>query len=395
MHPELSPEELKQRFDLKPWKFKSTREVRSFQGIIGQKRAVSALRFGLEMDSIGYNVFVAGPPGIGKMTAIQSFLEELASRRETPPDWCYVNNFDDPYQPQVLQLPPGQGRSLREDMRHLVEHIRREIPRAFESEEYQRRREELIQQFREQEQHILQQLNQEAAAAGFAIQPTPMGIMIVPVEDGHPLSEKEFQALPEERKAQIREKHQELEEKLKSSTKQVRRMEREFQNRLKEFDRQVTLFLVGGLIEDLTEKYADLPEVVAYLERVQKDIIENIDLFKESGTPPEHQRPPADGFWQRQLALRKYEVNVVVDNSDRKGAPVVLELNPGFTNLFGRIEKETQFGTLYTDFTLIKGGSLHRANGGYLVVPIEDVLKNPFSWDGLKRALRNGYIQIE
>jgi lon-related putative ATP-dependent protease len=387
---ELSPEQLRRTFDPHALGIETTEHIEPLEGIIGQRRAVSALQFGLGIQELGFNIYVAGPPGIGKMTAVKSFLEELARQKETPPDWCYVNNFEDPYQPKALRLPPGWGARFAQDIKNLIEHVRRELPKVFESEEYSARRDEIVKAINQQREAIINRVQEKASQAGFLLQAAPFGILIVPVLGGRPLSDAEFQSLPQAAREDIQRRRDALQEDLKVAMKEIRALEKLAQERLTELDRQVTLYMVGGLIDDLREKYRELPEVLEYLDALQKDILENIELFKGE-QKSEGELPP----WAKELPFRKYSVNVLVDNSKQQGAPVVVELNPVYHNLFGRIEKETQFGALYTDFTMIKAGSLHRANGGYLVLPIEDVLRSLLSWDGLKRALRSREIFIE
>jgi len=387
---ELSPEQLRRTFDPHALGIETTEHIEPLEGIIGQRRAVSALQFGLGIQELGFNIYVAGPPGIGKMTAVKSFLEELARQKETPPDWCYVNNFEDPYQPKALRLPPGWGARFAQDIKNLIEHVRRELPKVFESEEYSARRDEIVKAINQQREAIINRVQEKASQARFLLQAAPFGILIVPVLGGRPLSDAEFQSLPQAAREDIQRRRDALQEDLKVAMKEIRALEKLAQERLTELDRQVTLYMVGGLIDDLREKYRELPEVLEYLDALQKDILENIELFKGE-QKSEGELPP----WAKELPFRKYSVNVLVDNSKQQGAPVVVELNPVYHNLFGRIEKETQFGALYTDFTMIKAGSLHRANGGYLVLPIEDVLRSLLSWDGLKRALRSREIFIE
>jgi len=387
---ELSPEQLRRTFDPNALGIETTEHIQPLEGIIGQRRAVSALHFGLEIQELGFNIYVAGPPGIGKMTAVKSFLEELARQKETPPDWCYVNNFEDPYHPKALRLPTGWGVRFAQDIKNLIEHVRRELPKVFESEEYSARRDEIVKAINQQREAVINRVQERATQAGFLLQAAPFGILIVPVLGGRPLSDAEFQSLPQAAREDIQRRRDALQEDLKIAMKEIRTLEKTAQEKLHELDRQATLYMVGGLIDDLREKYRDLPEVLEYLHAVQKDILENIELFKGE-QKPEGAAPP----WAKELPFRKYSVNVLVDNSRQQGAPVIVELNPVYHNLFGRIEKETQFGALYTDFTMIKAGSLHRANGGYLVLPIEDVLRSLLSWDGLKRALRSREIFIE
>ncbi|MDR7415935.1 MAG: AAA family ATPase [Armatimonadota bacterium] len=397
----LEPAHLRRTVDPTTLGIESTDQVLPLEGIVGQPRAVESLRFGLQMRDRGFNVYVAGLPGLGKMTAVRAFLEETARRQPTPPDWCYVNNFTDPYQPRVVQLPPGRGREFQQDMRALIARVRREIPKAFESEEYGTRRDEIIKGLERQRSEIFEQLQQRAAQAGFTLQPTPIGILVIPVLGGRPISDAELQALPAPAREELQRRRETLQEEVKAALKQVRVLERAAEERLRTLDRQVALHVVGGLIEDLMEKYASCPEITEHLQAVQQDIVENLEFFKG---PSEAPAPAVGGMlppiplpvpWSRELFLRRYEVNLLVDNSHQQGAPVVVELNPSYTNLFGKVEKETQFGALYTDFTMIKPGALHRANGGYLVIPVEDLLRNAVSWDGLKRALRSEQVEIE
>ncbi|OGF55339.1 MAG: ATP-dependent protease, partial [Candidatus Fraserbacteria bacterium RBG_16_55_9] len=396
MNRELTPKQLRRVFAPRELGCETTEDHPLLTGIIGQERAVKALRFGLDIQAVGFNTYVAGLPGIGKMTAIQAFLEEFAKQKETPPDWCYANNFAAPDQPKVLKLPAGRGRELQRDLKHFIDQARREIPKAFDSEEYNSRREEIAKGLNQQREAVLQRLNTRATQAGFTLQGTPLGVMVVPVLGGRPLSDAEFLALPASAREDLESRREQLQEELKVAMKQAREFERAAQVKLQELDQQVVLFVVGGLIEDLFEKYKDLPEIGEHLQALQKDIQENIEVFKGSSTSAQ---PSSDGGpampWLQDLPFRKYQVHVLVGNSEQQGAPVVLELNPSHSNLFGRIEKETLFGALYTDFTMIQDGALHRANGGYLILPAEDVLNNLFSWDGLKRALRSREIQIE
>lgn len=394
---ELKPEELRRVFDPKKLGFESTDKLKPFTDIIGQQRAVSALQFGLSIRDAGFNVYVAGPPGVGKMTVARTFLEETAATQPTPPDWCYVRNFEDNYQPRRLALPPGRGRGLRKDMRELIEQVKRAIPKIFENEEYLRKREELTKSSARQKAKVQDKINEKAASLGFSLQQTSVGVMMVPLRDGKPIPDAEAAKLTPAAKEDIEKRRDALQEHLKKGFKEIRELDRAAGDKLKALDRQVVLYVVGGIIDDLSDKYRDLPDVQAYLKAVRKDILEHLDAFKgekeekAEGSEEEDEATPRS----RELHLRRYEVNVLVDNTDVKGAPLIVERNPTFGNLLGRVEKETYLGTLHTDHTLIKAGSLHQANGGFLVLPIEDVLQNTASWDGLKRALRTGEVEIE
>jgi len=393
MAEELPVEKLRRICDPQELGCETSEEVKPLETIIGQERAVRALEFGLGIKEIGFNIYVAGPPGTGKTTAVRRFLEEIAKDKPVPPDWCYVNNFRDPYRPKALRLPPGRGREFQQDVENLVEGARQEIPRIFESDEYAARREETIQGFQKQKQELISQMGEKAQEQGFFLQVSPMGLLIIPMKDGKPLTEEEFGALSPEVREEMLQKRQSLQEELKKAMRQFSGLDRKANEALRELDREIVLYTVDQPIRELIEKYKDLPEVVAYLEEIKDDIVQNLSQFRKQaeGQPVSPFPVPGTG----DLPFRKYEVNVVVDNSELEGAPVVMELNPTYNNLFGRIEKEAQFGALVTDFTMIREGSLHRANGGYLVLPVGEVLRNLFSWDSLKRALRNKEIVIE
>ena len=393
MHPEVPVERLRRICDPASLAFKTTEELKPIEGIIGQARAIRALQFGLAIQEHGFNIYVAGLPGTGRKTAVRAFLEALAREKPVPSDWCYVYNFKDPYYPRALKLPPGKGKVLQEDMRKTVEEARHEIPKAFEKEDYTLRKERIGDALRKKREESFTRLGEKAQEKGFLIQSSPVGLLIIPVLEGNPMSDQEFMALPSETKEEILKKRSVVEEELKQVMKELKVVERDANEELQKLDREVALFAVGHLFIDLKEKYEDLPQVLDYLKEVQEDILEKIGQFRGEGEGTPEMMFPFTRM--KELAFRKYQVNVVVDNSEMTGAPVVMEFNPTYNNLFGRIEKETEFGALVTDFTMIRAGSLHRANGGYLVLQMEDVLRNIFSWDGLKRSIRNREIVIE
>jgi len=389
---ELPVEKLRRVCDLGLLRCETTEEMAPLGEIVGQERAVKALRFGLEIEERGFNIYVAGQPGTGRTTAVKDFLESVAVGKPVPPDWCYVNNFTDPYRPNAIELPPGKGRELQRDMKSFIEEARTGIPKAFESGEYAAKREEMGQAFERRRRELFAQLNQRAEREGFIVQSTPIGVLIIPVIRGKPLSDQEFMALSPKAREEIEKKRATLGSELRSAMRQLRDLDRELGEKLRELDREVANYAIEHSINHLVEKYTEFPEVTSYLKEVQNDILENMDQFTGKRPQPE---TPFPAPWMEELPFRKYEVNVVVDNSDLKGAPVVTELNPLHPNLFGRIEKEARFGALTTDFTMIRGGSLHRANGGYLVLPAEELLRDIFSYDSLKRAIQNGEIAIE
>jgi lon-related putative ATP-dependent protease len=391
---DLSVDKLRRICDPETVGCTTSEEVPVLETIIGQERAVKALRFGLGIKELGFNIYVAGLSGTGKTTTVERFVEEIARDKPVPNDWCYVNNFRDAYRPKALCLPPGRASQLQADMNSLVERARKEMRIAFESEEYGTKRQEIVRSFEQQREQILAQVNESARQQGFLLQTTPIGLLTIPVnKDGQPLSDEEFMALPSEEKEKLSQKREALQAEMAAAIRQTKSVERNIEEALGKLDREVALFAVGHLIEDLKEKHSDVPEVVAFLDEVQADMLANLSQFRTN--PEEQQDNPLRPQVAKEAPFRKYEVNVIVNNAELEGAPVVMELNPTHNNLVGSVEQEARFGALVTDFTMIREGCLHRANGGYLVIPVDEILRNPFSWDSLKRALRNKQIAIE
>jgi lon-related putative ATP-dependent protease len=390
---ELTAEKLRRKCDPNFIQCETTKELVPLREIIGQERAARALKFGLGIKDHGFNIYAAGFPGTGRTTAVRNLLEEVARIQPAPPDWCYVNNFSNEYAPKALKLPPGRGKNFQKDMKSFIDEAKRAIPKAFESEDYAAKREATIKSVEAQSKALIDELNKKAQEEGFIIQSTRIGLILIPVIKGKPVSDREFVALPQKVKDEIQKNRERLGSELRSAMRQFADIDRKVHEEIEKVDREVALYAIDHLIADLADKYKELPDVGNYLKDVQTDILDNVSLFmKEPETPPQAPFPLP---LMKESPFRKYEVNVIVDNSDAKGAPVISESNPTYQNLFGRIESEAQFGALVTDFTMIRRGSLHRANGGYLVLPVEGLLINPLSYDSLKRALRNGHIVIE
>ncbi|MGD2104709.1 MAG: ATP-binding protein [Anaerolineae bacterium] len=391
----LRPHQLRHTCDPQQFDFETTEDLEDLSQMIGQERAVGAVRFGIGIQRDGYNLYALGPSGTGKRTTISQFLERKAADEPVPSDWCYVNNFEDTHKPNILELPPGKGPELREDMEQLVEELRTAIPTAFESEDYQTRKQELQEEFQERQEESLNEIQAKAKDRGIALIRTPVGLAFAPVEEGEVVSPDEFQKLPDEKREQVKGDIAELQEELQETMRQARQWEREARGKVKELNRQVAMLAVGHRIDELREKYADLEPVLDYLEAVKNDVVENVDDFRRAGD--EEQEALFGLSMQRiqEAKFRRYQVNVLVDNSESTGAPVVHEEHPTYNNLVGRVEHIAQMGALTTDFNLIKPGALHRANGGYLLIDARELLTQPYAWEGLKRLLRAQQIRIE
>ncbi len=391
---ELSAEKIRRECTSDIMPCETTKGLAPLHEIIGQERAVRALKFGLGIRDRGFNIYVAGFPGTGRTTAVRNFVSDLAKTGLVPSDWCYVNNFHNQYEPKAVKLPAGKGTHLRDDMATFVSEAQRALPKAFESEDYGTRRASAIRAVEEERQKLIAQLTKQAQEQGFILQASPVGWLMIPVIKGKPVSDQDFIALDPKIRDAIEKKRGQLTDQFTSAMRQLKELEGKADEALKKLNRDVAIFAIGHFVAGLKEEYGQFQDVTTYIDEVQTDILNNLPHFiKEAGE--ESPQLPFPARWMKETPFKKYEVNAIVDNSNVSGAPVVIELNPTYQHLFGRIEKEAQFGALVTDFTMIRGGSLHKANGGYLILPVEELLRNSFSYDGLKRALKNDHIVIE
>ncbi|MBU2468464.1 MAG: AAA family ATPase [Proteobacteria bacterium] len=361
------------------------------ESVLGQTRAKEALSFGLAMQDMDFHVYVAGPQRTGKTHLVTTFLNKLAAGQDPPPDWVYVHNFQEPDEPKALSLPPGAGRRLAKQMNKLLDNMKAAIPEIFEGENYSRRKDNLTSEFKRARSDIFATLDAQAREQGYVLKFEPTGIMVAPAgEDGEPLPDGALREMSEEEREELRKKSDVIQAKVTEALRAVNGQEKELHQALNELDKKMVLQAVGQMLGDLHQEYADQQPVLDYLEQVQQDLVTNYERFKQKDKSPLPFPMPTE-----EPDFREYQVNVFVDNSATKGAPVVVEHNPTYPNLFGRIERQAQFGALLTDFTLLKPGALHRANGGYLVLPVMDLLRYWLPWEGLKRALRDRKVKME
>jgi len=393
----LKPEALYNSCDPGQFEFETTAELPDRTEIAGQERAIEAVRFGIGISRPGYNLFVLGPPGTGKHTTIRRYLEEKASSSPTPSDWCYVNNFDNEQKPRYISLPPGQGGILRQDIDHLVEDLRSAIQSVFESESYGTRKQAILDEVKEDHESALEELSRKAEEKGITLLQTPAGFAFAPVRDGEVISPDEFGKLPKDEQKRIEEAMSELHDQLHRLMKQAPQWQKEGREKIRDLNREVSSFAVEHMLRELRKKYESLPEVLGYLDALQRDVIENVDTILNPGENPLAAvlGLPQQGLSQESLLMRRYQVNLMVNHEPDGGAPVIYEDHPTFQNLVGQIEYVSHLGALMTDFTLVRPGALHRANGGYLVLDAHKVLGQPYAWEGLKRTLRSGEIRIE
>jgi len=392
-------ESLRRRQDPAEFRFECTDELEPLTELIGQDRALRSLQFGLGIEKPGYNIFVTGLTGTGKATAVLEYIkrtvedQKKAGAARIPDDWCYVYNFNDPDRPNAIRLPAGKARLLQDHLEELLEMVRTNLSRAFASDEYDRQRRSILELGQAEAQAVMDSAQQEAEAAGFLLTFSPMGVSLVPMRGDKPMTPEEFAALSPEQKAQVQANQQAISKRVSEVGRRLRQIEREVGARLRELDRRVAELVMSGPFEAITEEFHDQPEVVQFLIALREFTAENVLLLRETeGQPQIIAGIATAGQPDPFLAFR---VNVLVDNSGAEGPPIVMESNPSWTNLFGRIERRAYLGTYISDHTLLRPGAVHRANGGYLILNLLDVLTKPGSWDGLKRLIRTKEVRLE
>lgn len=381
--PPLTPDKLRLICQTDRFTFTSTAELQAETQIIGQSRGTRSIAFGIGIASHGYNIYALGAQGTGRATAIENFLQQQTRSAPIPSDWIYVHNFAIPHQPRAIALAAGHGSKFKARMSRLITDLRQDLPQAFDTDSYRETISGVQAEFEQQRSIVLQALHQKAAADNFALVQTASGFAIVPVQNGQQLSQEQIQQLPIETRQAMEQAAQKLSAELEEIVYQIHELELQARQKMKQIDRNVAKTAVQHHFDDLKSAYADDEEMCLYLDEVQSDVLNQIDDFTSPVDSPE------------EIDLSRYEVNVLVNNSETKGAPVIVEANPTYNNLFGRLEYEMQNGLLTTHFTNIKCGSLHWANGGYLILNAHDLFKQPEAWEALKRAIKSEKISVQ
>ena len=400
---EIAPESLRRRCDASLMGFSTTADIEDLPGLAGQPRAMEAVKFGTRIERPGFNIFLLSAPGSGAYEAVRRYLEENGTRAAEVADWAYVHDFDTGRAPVALKLRAGRGRELRDGMADLVDDLKTAIPAIFESEEYTHRREAIDEAAAEAQQEGFEHVRKLAEAKQIAVLRTPAGFALAPVRDGEVMKPDIFSQLPEEERKAIEETIQSLEKELSVVIEAMPRIEKDRRAKLRELNREMADVAVGSSISDLAGAFSENDNATAFLERAREDMISNAHVFAtgQGDAPPEG--PAALMAALRGVAGRgseedpfaRYEVNLIVDNAGQEGAPIVYEDHPTLQSLVGRVEHRPEMGALVTDFSLVRAGSLHRANGGFLLLDARKVLTQPFAWDALKRALRARLVKIE
>ncbi len=388
----LSPDQLFKPFDPGQFDFSTTAELADAGVIIGQERALGAIHLGLGIAQKGFNVFALGPAGTGKMTAVREIVEREALSRPAPEDWCYVHNFDNPSKPRALNLPAGEGKRFAIDMERLIEELSASIPANFEGEEYRNRAEAIEEEAKLREMRAIEELRAKAKQIHISLVETPTSFAFAPVnEKNEAFSPDEFEKLPEEQQRAIQENIAHLHQQLQKLLRQFPVWRKDTKEKLKSLNREFAVYAVDQHVEELKERYKKYPAIVDYLDRAEQDIIQNVEEF----FPKSEAASGLLGHLGRPAPLQRYKINLLVDHGDSRHAPIVNENLPNHANLIGRIEHQALMGALITDFTMIRPGALHLANGGYLILDARKLLIQPYAWETLKRALQAGEIRIE
>ncbi len=388
---EVPLSELRRVCDPAELSFETTADLSPQDEVIGQKRAVNAIEFGLSINNHGYNIYVSGIPGTGKNSIVKSIVSKLSLDKPVPDDWCFINNFKDPDRPRTIKLPTGKGREFRRDMEKFIELMLAEIPKVFESKEYEEQKSSVVEESDRAKEVLFSDTGRRALELGFQLSITRTGIGKTPLWKGKPLQAQDTAGLTAGQRMEMEEHEKRVDAEIRDFLSKARVLEKEVHEKIHELNRRIAHFAMGHQLDDLKEKYAMNPRIPEYLSEVEEDILNNLKEF--IGQTPE--LPFQIEGMDKATFLERYKVNVIVDNANTKGGPVVEEANPTYNNLIGRIERKARFGAFYTNFNMIKSGSVLQANGGYLLLNALDVLRNPFSWDALKRIIKKNEVKIE
>ncbi|MCL2859306.1 MAG: AAA family ATPase [Oscillospiraceae bacterium] len=393
---ELTYKDLKLECNPKMFNFETTADLKSLNaGILGQERGIRALQFGLSVDIKGYNLYLEGPSGTGKTMYTKEYLDTIAKKKKAPSDWCYIYNFVDPNEPIAVPFPAGKGKKFKEQMEHLVNDIKNGLKNTFNNKDFEKEKSLIQQQFEEKRNEILDKLNQKTNKQGFQIKASQTGIFMLPILNGKAIEEKEFDQLDEKIKKNFEEKSQAVQEQVFEVIKQIKTIEKENTKRIDDWQSNIALLTINMHVNALKSQYARNKKISTFLEDIKKDILKNVQLFIHDETPQVQApiqpipRPEATAPWLN------YRVNLFIDNSELNGAPVIMDSNYAYHNLFGKLEYENQFGMLKTDYTMLKPGLLHKANGGYIVLQAKDLISNPIAYESLKKALLIHELNIE
>ncbi len=393
---ELNYKQLKDYCDPNIFKFDTTQELDSINTGIGQDRGIKAFEFGLSVDVKGYNLFIEGPDGVGKTMYAKNYLDKISKKKKAPLDWCYIYNFDNPNEPIALSLHAGLGKEFKEDMEQFIKDVKADINKTFSNDDFEKEKTLIKQEFEQKRSVLLEKLNKESMKYGFQVKTAQNGIYMMPVVDGKTIEEEEFEKLDENIKKDFEEKSSIVQEQIISVISEIKAIERASDKKIEEWQSNVALLTINVHINYIKSKYKRNKTISKFLDNIKKDILKNVPLFLDAQNNSNVQNIPQNGPRQEpKQPWLNYRVNLFIDNSNTEGTPVVMDSNYSYHNLFGKLEYENYYGSLKTDYTMLKPGLLHKANGGYIILQAKDLLSNPMCYDALKKALRIKEINIE
>lgn len=390
---EVNHRQLKMACDPNIFEFETTENLESIETGIGQDRGIKALEFGLNVDVKGYNLYIEGPSGVGKTMYTKNYLKKLAAKKKVPQDWCYIYNFENPNEPIAVSLPAGQGKEFKDSMDGFIKEIKKDIRNTFNNDDFEKEKELIKQEYEEKRTNLMENLNNESMKFGFQVKSAQNGIYMMPVLDGKALKEEEFEKLDEDIKNQYEEKSGVVQQMIMDAISQIKVIERASDKKISEWQSNVALLTVNVHINYLKSKYKRNKKINKFLSDVKKDVLSNVPNFLEDDQPL--QQPPQNPIQQKPDPCLNYRVNLFVDNSNLEGAPIIMDTNYSYNNIFGKLEYENYYGALKTDFTMLQSGLLQKANGGYIIFQAKDLLQNGACYEMLKKVLRVKAISIE
>lgn len=390
---ELSYKDLKNICNPNIFKFETTDELEDSDLIYGQDRGIKALEFGLSVDSKGYNLYLEGPSGVGKTMYTKNYVSQIAAKKKVPDDWCYIYNFENPNEPMAVSLTAGMGKEFRDDMNVFIEDIRKDIKLTFGNDDFEKQKNMMQSKFEQKKNELLEKLNKETMKSGFQVKATQNGVYMMPVIDGKTIEEEEFNKLDDKTKKSFEDNSSKVQEQIIAAINQIKVLEKENNLKIEEWQSNIALITINAHINPLKTKYKKYKKLNKFFNNLKNDILANISLFINDEASKERRQSA-----QREEQVKpwlNYRVNLFVDNSTLTGSPVIMDSNYQYHNLFGRLEYENQYGMLKTDYTMLKPGLLHKANGGYIILQVNDLLTNQICYDTLKKALLVKELNIE
>ena len=392
---ELSYKDLKMICNENMFKFETTQELEPIDDGIGQERGIKALQFGINVDINGYNLYLEGPSGVGKTMYTKKYLDSIAPKKKTPNDWCYIYNFENPNEPIAVSLPAGQGKEFQESMAGFIKEVKKDIKKTFNADDFEKEKALIKKEFEEKREILMNKLNEDSLKHGFQVKSAQNGIYMMPIVDGKVIQEEEFEKLDEKVKEQYEAKSVIVQQLIMDAISQIKQIERESDKKVSEWQSNVALLTVNAHINYIKSKYKRNKKINQFLNDVKQDVLKNVSYFLEEDKQQNMQQGPQGPMQRKQDPCLNYRVNLFIDNSNQQGCPVIMDSNYSYQNLFGKLEYENYYGALKTDFTMLKPGLMHKANGGYIIFQAKDLLSNGICYEELKRILRIKEIAID